>query len=112
MNPQSRGTVSLQTRDPRAYPIIDPAFLSHPFDRRLAIEATRELLCYLKAPVFKNSTIRNVGWPRDTSDDGLLVGSSPGMKVRDTEWQTGTFQAYRPKLLAHVRHHKDGPPKL
>ncbi|ORY66063.1 glucose-methanol-choline oxidoreductase-like protein [Pseudomassariella vexata] len=68
MNPQSRGTVTLKSSDPAAAPIIDPKLLTHPFDRRTAIESMRELLRYLQAPVWKQKTVRNLGRPRDDSE--------------------------------------------
>lgn len=72
MNPQSRGVVSLQSSDPLAPPMIDPRFLSHPFDRKAIIEAMREMLRYFQAPIFKDRTIRRIDWPEDDSDEGIL----------------------------------------
>ncbi|KAI0125603.1 hypothetical protein BJ170DRAFT_439566 [Xylariales sp. AK1849] len=72
MNPQSRGTVTLQSANPKDAPIIDPKFLTHPFDRKTAIESFRELLRFFQAPVWKEKTIRNLAWPRDDSDEAIL----------------------------------------
>ncbi|KAI1335978.1 glucose-methanol-choline oxidoreductase-like protein [Xylariaceae sp. FL0016] len=71
MNPQSRGTVLLRSADPRDAPLIDPKFLTHPFDRRNAIEAMREMLRYMQAPVWKRKTTRTLGWPKDDSDEAI-----------------------------------------
>lgn len=73
MNPQSQGTVTLRSANPLEPPIIDPKFLTHPFDRRTAIESFRDMLRYLKAPVFKEKTVRNLSWPRDDSDEAIWV---------------------------------------
>lgn len=73
MNPQSRGTVTLKSANPQDAPIIDPKFLTHPFDRRTAIESFRELLRYLEAPVWRQKTIRKLGWPSDDSDEAIWV---------------------------------------
>lgn len=78
MNPQSRGTVTLRSADARDAPLIDPRFLTHPYDRRSAIEGMRELLKYLQAPVWQQKTVRRLGWPEDDSDEAIWVsGQSP-----------------------------------
>ena len=77
MNPQSSGSITLASNDPAVHPIIDPTFLSHPFDRRVAIEAMREMMRFFQAPVFKNRTARHVGWPVDRSDEAILVSCKP-----------------------------------
>jgi choline dehydrogenase-like flavoprotein len=40
----SKGTVKLASADPTIPPLVDPNFLSHPYDIRMAIEALRHLL--------------------------------------------------------------------
>ncbi|KAF2103564.1 alcohol oxidase [Rhizodiscina lignyota] len=80
-NPQSRGTVTLQSTDLTEKPIIDPQFLTHPFDRRVMIEGIRELRKLLKAPVYAQDTLRFYG-PEGDSDEEIWehvrnnVGSS------------------------------------
>ena len=76
MCPQSTGTISLQSANPHDHPIIDPKFLTHPFDQKVAIEALREMLQFFTTPTLKNKTLKRTGWPVDMSDAGLLVGSS------------------------------------
>lgn len=75
MNPQSRGTVTLNSTNPRDAPIIDPKFLTHPFDRRTAIECFREMLRFFQAPSWKQKTIRNLSWPCDNSDEAIWVST-------------------------------------
>ena len=72
MNPQSRGVVSLRSNSPSDPPVIDPKFLSHPFDRRAIIEAMREMLRLFQAPIFKTRTIQHITWPEGDSDDAIL----------------------------------------
>lgn len=72
MNPQSRGSVTLQSSNPATAPLIDPKFLSHPFDRRVIIEGMREMMRLLSAPVFAESTLEKLG-PEDDSDEAILV---------------------------------------
>ncbi|KAK3072952.1 hypothetical protein LTR53_005863 [Teratosphaeriaceae sp. CCFEE 6253] len=72
MNPQSRGTVTLQSSDPEAAPLIDPKFLSHPFDRRLLIEGMRETRRILSAPVYAARTVKTY-FPEGDSDEAIWV---------------------------------------
>lgn len=72
MNPQSRGEVSLRSSDPLDPPLIDPRFLSHPFDRKAITEAMREMLRYFQAPIFKDRTVRQIAWPESDSDEAIL----------------------------------------
>jgi choline dehydrogenase-like flavoprotein len=41
LRPASRGSVTLQSADPRALPLIDPNFLSHPDDLRIGVEGVK-----------------------------------------------------------------------
>jgi choline dehydrogenase-like flavoprotein len=58
MNPQSYGEVTLDSADPSDAPKADPKLLSHPYDRRVMIEAMRKMMKYLEAPVFKKRTVK------------------------------------------------------
>ncbi|KAM7217464.1 pyranose dehydrogenase 3 [Rhypophila decipiens] len=51
-NAQARGSVSLQSSDPNVPLVFDPKFLSHPYDRRAAVEALREALRYTRTERF------------------------------------------------------------
>lgn len=42
MNPQSRGSITLRSANPEDKPVIDVAYLQHPYDRRILKEAIRE----------------------------------------------------------------------
>lgn len=72
MNPQSRGTVTLQSRDPSAAPLIDPRFLVHAFDRRVIVEAVRHTMRLLAAPVYARRTIAKFG-PTGETDEEIWV---------------------------------------
>lgn len=69
MNPQSKGTVRLQSSDPRARPLINPNFLTHPFDRRMLIEGTREVMRIQRAPIFAARTLKRLGPASDSDED-------------------------------------------
>ncbi|KAI4598546.1 hypothetical protein KJ359_002957 [Pestalotiopsis sp. 9143b] len=75
--------------NPKESPIIDPKFLTHPFDRRTAIESFREMLRYLQAPVFKDKIIRNLSWPRDDSDEAIWEAFSSN--IRSSWHMSGTI---------------------
>jgi choline dehydrogenase-like flavoprotein len=71
MNPQSTGTVTLNSASPLDAPRVDPNLLAHPFDRRVMIEAMRSLMTFLSAPVFAKDTVRMIGCPKSTSDEDI-----------------------------------------
>jgi len=74
-NEQSRGSVTLQSSDPKVPLLFDPNFFSHPYDRRVAVEATRETLAVMSSPEFASrvvgpSTISGV--PESNSEEDIL----------------------------------------
>jgi choline dehydrogenase-like flavoprotein len=73
MNPQATGSVTLRSADPSANPIIQPNLANHPFDRRVIIEALRDMWKLLEAPVLKKDTVQMVGIPRGRSDEEIWV---------------------------------------
>ena len=73
MNPQSKGEITLSSIDPFKPPLIDPQFLSHPFDRRVAIEAVRDVLDLLEKPEIAKDTVRLGAGPSGRSDEEILV---------------------------------------
>lgn len=74
-NPQSHGTVTLQSKDPKDKPLFDPKILTHPFDRRVIIEGIRENIKFLKAPVYASDTLRFYG-PKGDTDEEIWVSCS------------------------------------
>ncbi|CAJ2501295.1 Uu.00g041480.m01.CDS01 [Anthostomella pinea] len=80
MNPQSRGTVTLKSSDPKDAPLIDPKFLTHPFDKLNAIESMREMLRYMQTPIWKDKTTRTLGWPRDDTDEAVWEAYSSNLR--------------------------------
>lgn len=52
LNPQSRGTVCIQSRDPRQAPKIAPRYLSTPEDRQVAAESLRVTRRIAEQPAF------------------------------------------------------------
>lgn len=81
MNPQSQGTVELQSDDPTCPPRIDPGLLRHEFDRRMMIDGLRETRRLLSNPVSLKKTVKSY-FPDDDFDEAIWVtqyedGSDP-----------------------------------
>lgn len=72
MNPQSSGSTTLQSSYPKVPLLFDLNFLDHPFDKRVAIEAMRELLMVINSPAFQKDTIEMVHGPENDSDEDIL----------------------------------------
>ncbi|KAH7072667.1 GMC oxidoreductase-domain-containing protein [Paraphoma chrysanthemicola] len=70
MNPQSRGSVTLESSNPSVPPLINPNFLTHPFDRRVIIEGVRETMRIQRSPVYASRTLETLG-PEDDSDEAI-----------------------------------------
>lgn len=71
-NNLSRGTLALRSNNPSEPPIIDPAFLSHPYDKRIAIETVRQALSIGKSGVYADVIRDMVHGPRGDDDASIL----------------------------------------
>ncbi|OCT48401.1 glucose-methanol-choline (gmc) oxidoreductase [Cladophialophora carrionii] len=72
LNQKSSGSVRLQSSDPAQPLIFDPNWFSHPFDRRVAVEATRKTLKIMNSPQFHNGTV-TIDGPKSESDEDILA---------------------------------------
>ena len=72
LNAQSSGTVTISSLDPKASPVIDPKYLSHPYDQRVAIESLRDLVAYSKLSTFQPHTESVLEGPEGEDDAALL----------------------------------------
>lgn len=70
---EASGEVKLQSSNPDDPPLINPNFLSHPFDRYLAIQSVRETLEFLQMPLFARDQERLAAGPKGREDDEILV---------------------------------------
>jgi hypothetical protein len=52
---------------------MNPNLLSHPFDRRVAIEGTRQALEIMESPAIARDTVGIVDAPKSESDEDILV---------------------------------------
>lgn len=71
LRPESRGTVRLQSLDPRAAPLIDPNFLSDPRDMAVLKAGVRAMYRILETPPLADHKGRD-RYPIDLSDDAAL----------------------------------------
>ncbi|KAF7513499.1 hypothetical protein GJ744_008793 [Endocarpon pusillum] len=72
LNSQSIGEVILQSSDYRQPLLYNPKFFSHPFDRRVAIEATRAVLEVAESPAFQKDTVGVLHAPKSKSEEDIL----------------------------------------
>ncbi|RDW95046.1 hypothetical protein BP5796_00809 [Coleophoma crateriformis] len=72
-NNLSRGSLKLKSRDPRQLPEIDPGYLSHPFDVRIAVETLREIVKMAQTPTFSSIIQSILLGPRSPSDSSKLA---------------------------------------
>ncbi|EHK22083.1 uncharacterized protein TRIVIDRAFT_151210 [Trichoderma virens Gv29-8] len=69
-NSQGLGHVELKSKDPTAPLEFHPACLTHPYDQRVAIEATREVLKVIKTGNFLQEGASNASqWDTPATDD-------------------------------------------
>ncbi|KAK5057848.1 hypothetical protein LTR84_011849 [Exophiala bonariae] len=71
-NNLSRGTVSLQSANPRDLPRIDPRFLQHPYDKRIAIETVRKAIAIGRTRAYRSNIQRMVHGPNGDDDESIL----------------------------------------
>ncbi|KAI4282318.1 MAG: hypothetical protein L6R35_005435, partial [Caloplaca aegaea] len=69
---ETGGSITLSSSDPNSAPLIDPAFLTHPFDRHLAIHSVRETLAFLRTPSLAKDQIRLAAGPKGEGDEEIL----------------------------------------
>lgn len=72
MNPQSTGQCILQSSDPALPLSYDPNFLSHPYDKRMAVESTRETMKIIKGSAFSKYNRGMVTGPESDGEEDIL----------------------------------------
>ena len=72
-NNLSRGAVSLKPKADGVAFIVDPNFLDHSYDRRIAIESVRQALKIAQASSYKSETLEMVHGPELESDEAILT---------------------------------------
>ena len=93
-NAQSRGEVTLQSADPDVPVKVDPKYLDSPYDRRVAIEAMREVARVGRHEGFAKDTLGVMMGPKSESDEDILEHWRHSMS---SSWHpTGTAKMGRP----------------
>ena len=67
------GEIKLSSSKASDLPLIDPKYLAHQFDKRLAIEAVRETMEFLKQPLMAENSLRFAAGPDGMADEDILV---------------------------------------
>lgn len=71
INPQSRGQITLQSSNPLEPPLIDLAYLTHPFDRLSLITATREAMRFVQTPIMARYRKDTILAPKSENDEDI-----------------------------------------
>jgi choline dehydrogenase-like flavoprotein len=71
MHPESRGSVTLKSTNPLDAPIIDPNFVSHPFERLALIDGVREARRLFTETALKQHWIQRIAAPEDDTDEAI-----------------------------------------
>jgi len=73
MNPQSCGSVTLRSANPADAPVLDTAYMTHPYDRRTLIEATRQAMQIIKTKAASAHFISSINGPKSETDEDIRV---------------------------------------
>lgn len=76
MNMQSKGEVTLKSANATDNPVINPNYMSHPYDRRMMTLAIRETMRFSQSGVIKQGFKEHVMAPKSQSDEDIHVCSS------------------------------------
>jgi choline dehydrogenase-like flavoprotein len=72
MNSQCRGSITLQSSDPSVPLRFDPKLFSHPYDRRVAVDAYREVARIVRSPAYAADTVQAISTPKSESEEDIL----------------------------------------
>jgi choline dehydrogenase-like flavoprotein len=73
VNPQSRGSITLRSADPKDVLLIDPKYLDHSFDRKEMLEFVRETVKFQQESAVSKYFKRYMIGPKSISDEDILV---------------------------------------
>lgn len=87
MNPQSRGSVTLRSKDPADKPVIKLNYLTHPYDIRVFRESVRNTWTKLStSPALAPYVVRAIHAPTSMSDEAIDAFSKDNAS---TVWHAG-----------------------
>lgn len=73
MNPQSRGTVTLKSSDPREDALFDPRLMTHPYDRRVLVTAGKRIMEFMESPAIAETVEKPLNMPESDSEEHVLA---------------------------------------
>jgi hypothetical protein len=73
MNPQSRGSVTLQSQYPLDKPLVDPGYLTHPYDMHSMMAAVRAERKLMKTKIMSQHYKGSITIPKSESDGDTMV---------------------------------------
>ncbi|KNF02885.1 hypothetical protein PSTG_03831 [Puccinia striiformis f. sp. tritici PST-78] len=88
-HPLSRGSSHINSKDPSQSPLIDPGFLSHPFDAWLMVQAAKHARKIMAQPQYKN-VILNEHYPGPSVQTDAEWIESAKSRVRSEFHPIGT----------------------
>lgn len=74
-NNQSRGSLTLGSKNPRELPKIDPSYLSNPYDFRIAIETLKQIIRIAVSPAISSITTSVLYGPRSLVNGNKLASA-------------------------------------
>jgi len=75
LSPLSRGSVTLNSSDPFAFPNIDPNFLASPFDQFVAVESVKSIRRFITASPWNGFISGQFGNVGDAQTDGEILAA-------------------------------------
>ncbi|CAJ2502198.1 Uu.00g095920.m01.CDS01 [Anthostomella pinea] len=74
LNSQGLGDVKLRSANPSEPPLVQPGFLEHPWDKRIAVDSTRECLRVMEHPASSKRRDRSIAHicPKSSSEEDIL----------------------------------------
>jgi choline dehydrogenase-like flavoprotein len=73
MNPQGRGSVTLQSSDPTQPALFDSKLMTHPNDQKVLTIAAKRIMAFMKTPSIAETIERPAKIPASDSDEDVLA---------------------------------------
>lgn len=109
LNSAASGEVKLRSKDPSDNPLIDPKFLSNPYDKEILIAAIRAEILLMQTETMKKHYVGPILTPESDSDEDILVLEC---KVSASLMQKltllGIHRSYCWTFVAYFLHDKNG----
>lgn len=73
MNAHGRGSVTLQSSNPRQPALFDPKLVTHPYDQKVLAIAAKRIMAFMKTPSIAETIERPAKIPASDSDEDVLA---------------------------------------